>query len=363
MYQEKHMEGFYFLEDISQGKRYAKVRQTLEIDDKMQCESDIIRDVEVINGAEVTTDTAIEKIVLKDTGKTISAKKRSRQVGIKITSNINGDLVFVNSWTGRGIDKVMKALEKVIKYRAGKVYNITIYGDERQDVEQQLRLYAIDCVKRYDPTKGTAMLTFLTGHVIKQEYSLIKQAFSEKRAPTIHNVIQKRIYKCPECSEEVVVECDYQSKERKRIPERLACSTCGTGFDTPKIPIRKVGVFLNQKPVSLDKIISGFENEGMRTVSETVVGDDGSWADDILFDWDIKMAAKKLREKGKATEAMVLEMINEGLSKDDIRRRLGKMKYGGDENKYSTTGVENAFKRLRRNPLINAIFDKELANG
>lgn len=83
------------------------------------------------------------------------------------------DIYYVDTETGEGVDKVLKKIDPLLCKMASKTY---ISGYEFEDIKQELAIIAIQGIRSYDPSKNTALSTFLYKHLDNKLISKLKSA-------------------------------------------------------------------------------------------------------------------------------------------------------------------------------------------
>jgi RNA polymerase sigma factor (sigma-70 family) len=83
------------------------------------------------------------------------------------------DIYYVDTETGEGVDKVLKKIDPLLCKMASKTY---ISGYSFEDIKQELAIIAIQGIRSYDPSKNTALSTFLYKHLDNKLISKLKSA-------------------------------------------------------------------------------------------------------------------------------------------------------------------------------------------
>jgi RNA polymerase sigma factor (sigma-70 family) len=152
---------------------------------------------------------------------------------------IYDELIFVDTNTGKGYDKIIKKMDGFINWYSSK---IRLSGFEREDIKQLIIAIILDGVRRYDPKYNIKLSTFLYVHIKNRMASRIKEE-NRLSLNATHNELSYRficqcgnIMRAPKNDN---TQCDHcLSYINNSWDVRLECS----------------------KPISLDSLISG-ENE------------------------------------------------------------------------------------------------------
>lgn len=96
-------------------------------------------------------------------------KKKNFQGYVKMFD----DIYYVDTKTGEGVDKVLKKIDPLLCKMAASTY---ISGYSFEDIKQELSIMAIKGIKSYDPSKNTALSTFLYKHLDNKLISKLKSA-------------------------------------------------------------------------------------------------------------------------------------------------------------------------------------------
>ena len=70
--------------------------------------------------------------------------------------------IFVDSNTGKGYVDVLKRMKRFINWYAWKT---KLTGFEQKDIKQLIIAYMLDGIRRFDPSLGAKLSTFLSTHV------------------------------------------------------------------------------------------------------------------------------------------------------------------------------------------------------
>lgn len=91
--------------------------------------------------------------------------------------HFKGDVVmynetyYVDTETGEGVDRVLKKIDPLLTKKASVTY---LPGFSSEDIKQELVIMVIKGIRSYDPTKGTALSTFLHQHLRNKVISRLK---------------------------------------------------------------------------------------------------------------------------------------------------------------------------------------------
>ena len=92
------------------------------------------------------------------------------------------ELIYVNTETGEGIDKVLEKIDPLLCGQAAKSY---LPGYTFEDIKQELLVMAINGINAFDPTRGVKLSTFLQTHLrhkfiskLRSENKMSNDAFS-----------------------------------------------------------------------------------------------------------------------------------------------------------------------------------------
>lgn len=126
------------------------------------------------------------------------------------------EVYYVDTETGQGIDKVLKKIDPLLCKMASKTY---ISGHTFEDIKQELGIMVIKGIKSYDPSKNTALSTFLHGHLRNKLISKLK---SENKMSNDANLITSG---------------EESEAKIRRAKEELSFSQCGSRYnDGEEVP-------------------------------------------------------------------------------------------------------------------------------
>lgn len=172
-----------------------------------------------------------------------------------------GVILYIDSRTGVGIDKVLEYAMDFIKYQARQM-NIPSYGTD--DLVQELTAIALAAIPDYSIEKSANMLTFLQNHIKNRMVNLYKFSTEKCRTAT-HGVFRFCKAKCPQCSQTFLFD------DSAGMPKN--CQFCGESTKTGKW--RKYPV-----PIA---IISADEEIPLRDGGYTTIGECASEDDFIIL--------------------------------------------------------------------------------
>lgn len=173
------------------------------------------------------------------------------------------DVYYVDTETGEGTEKVLKKIDPLLCKMASKTY---IPGHTFEDIKQELAIMAIKGIRSYDPTKQTALSTFLHGHLRNKLISKLK---SENKMSNDADIIYGKN--------------DADGPKIRRAKEELSFSQCGSRYnDGEEVPFE----------YSLEESDSFYKSPVRRY-------------DDVNFEVSIRKISKNLDKK----TSKILELI------------------------------------------------------
>lgn len=134
--------------------------------------------------------------------------------------------IYVDTRNGTGYDTIVKKLSKFIKYMATK-YNID--GMDVEDLEQEVVVYILEGIPKYDPRKNTKLSTFLQ---MRTNRRLINDIRDQGRDIRNANTLSTNIIsvKCSVCKNRYTMHLD-----KNNNIEQKKCQHCGKLLKNSKI--------------------------------------------------------------------------------------------------------------------------------
>jgi RNA polymerase sigma factor (sigma-70 family) len=101
--------------------------------------------------------------------------------GYRAYVQVYNEIIYVNTFTGEGIDKVIIKIDPLLRKLSSRLY---IPGYNFEDLRGEIIILAIDGIRSFDPTRNVKLSTFLQTHLrnkinswIKSENKLSNDAF------------------------------------------------------------------------------------------------------------------------------------------------------------------------------------------
>jgi len=113
--------------------------------------------------------------------------KYNMQKGYRSYVEVYDETFYVDTFTGEGFDSVIKTIEPLLnKYSSSTFIN----GMSQDDIFGELRVIAIEGIKKFDPTRNVKLSTFLQFHVNNKNISAIMRANRQKRCASTINKLE-----------------------------------------------------------------------------------------------------------------------------------------------------------------------------
>lgn len=170
-------------------------------------------------------------------------------VGFSGIVDVNDSKIYVNTASGKGYDKVVKKLKKLVDYLANKYH---VKGNSIEDNRQNIMLHILEGIPKYDPEKNTKLSTFLQMRV---ERRLINDIRNENRLCKNATALNTQFYMIScQCGNEYVLSESCNAELSKH-----SCSHCGRTANGQRV------IMLGNNEVSLDSLL---DSEGFNSHSE-----------------------------------------------------------------------------------------------
>lgn len=212
------------------------------------------------------------------------------------------EVYFVDTETGEGVDKVLKKIDPLLCKMASSTY---IPGHTFEDIKQELSIMAIKGIKSYDPTRQTALSTFLHQHLRNKIISKLK---SENKMSNDANIISNS---------------GESDAKIKRAKEELSFSQCASRYnDGEEMPfehtVAEADGFYQAPTKRFDDV--NFE-VSINKISEKLEDKTATIIRLVCFeDYTIKDAAEKVGLSGWAASTRLKKLAK----RHSIRSVLGK---------------------------------------
>lgn len=211
------------------------------------------------------------------------------------------DVYYVDTKTGEGVDKVLKKIDPLLCKMASKTY---IPGYTFEDIKQELVIMVLRGIRFYDPSRNTALSTFLYKYLNSKLISKLMSAnkMSNDADLNFETTSDKKIRKVKE--ELSFSQCGSRYNDGEEIPFEHSIEE-SDGFYQPQVRRYDDVNF----EVSLSKITEDLDSKTSKII-ELV----------CFEDYTIKDAAAEVGLSGWAASIRVKNLARKG----SIRSILGK---------------------------------------
>lgn len=251
--------------------------------------------------------------------------------------------IYVDTRTGKGYDKVIAKLGKFIKYLSSK-YNFS--GLSIDDVRQNIALYILEGIVKYDPRKNTKLSTFLQMRIDRRLINEIRNQGRDIRNPTI---LRTTLYSIVcKCGDKFVLSINNDDDIRDSL-----CKVCGNVLKNAKVYV------INHPPQTLDSnmLLQKLEVDRGRPVNIDDVLSPNSYdipmvygkKPDLEEEIDEKRSIAKLLESEEPKTRKLLELI----CFDDHS-----IKSAAKEVGMSHTHANNKIRRLKNKQHVKEMLEK-----
>lgn len=256
--------------------------------------------------------------------------------------------VYVDTRTGKGYDRVIAKLDKFIKYLSHK-YNFP--GLSLEDIQQNIALYILEGIPKYDPRKNTKLSTFLQMRIDRRLINEIRNQGRDLRNATILRTTLYAIT-CRKCDNKFILGLGSSEKVHE-----MHCKECGSILDNA----RAYPINLPPPSISESKLVSKLD------ASADASGRKGYTLDDLMsansFDLPMIYGAKPEMNEAVETKTDIMRMLDgeEPIVKEllelicfqDFSVKAAAKKVG-----ISHTSANNKLKRLRRKRRVRETFGR-----
>lgn len=232
--------------------------------------------------------------------------------------------IFIDTKTGIGYDRVLSAIEHMIRHLSDK-FNIDNFSYE--DNKQQIALYALEIIAKYDPRKGTKLSTFLQIALRNELINKIRDQNTAKRNPTFLNVKYKKVT-CTDCKHVFVF--------KKKIGGIAECPKCQKIMRVTQSNSININ-FKEKHNVFMDSL------SDLSYISE----------DEIIENQDIIKLINSIDKKDPVLAKLVKLIVIDDLSLTKAAEVAG----------VTPIWARIKIKRLKKNKIIREIFDDQKALG
>ena len=223
-----------------------------------------------------------------------------------------GRLIYVDTRTGEGVDKILEELNSFITYQSAQV-SFPSYSQE--DVAQEIRLLALEALPKYDISKKTNMITFLQNHVRNRIINMCKFV-SEKRRRATYYKSQVVKVRCPKCRNFFKGREDSASFTCKSCYYSSENSKAWKKYNLPVVPVPFGAIEPTQDSgeVSIADIISDVNSDMAFVKDEQLLMEKRS---------QLQMDFMKVYDKLDETNQNILKFVIEGYTYKEISKKVG----------------------------------------
>jgi RNA polymerase sigma factor (sigma-70 family) len=249
---------------------------------------------------------------------------------------IYNEKIYIDTRNGLGYSKLLQKFEKFINYMALKY---DIIGQDSEDMRQNMIVYILEGILKYDPTRGTKLSTFLQMRINRRLINEIRNQNLDSRNPTI---LRTTLYSVNcSCGNHFTMSLgkdddikDYQCFECKNLLE-----------DARIYAINKPPVFLDSMKIPNDKTI-----------------------DDVLSDTNSDLCLVSGVKRGFDEEIESKHDLQKVFSKQDKKFQQilhticfedKSIQHAAQEAGMSCSGATNKIKKLRRNKTLSDILRRK----
>ena len=249
--------------------------------------------------------------------KTINSEEKDYEIFLDPTTNeyvgfagkvkVHDSEIYVNTKSGKGYDKVIKKLGKLIHFLSTKYH---LKGFALEDSKQHIAMRILEGIPKFDPRKGVKLSTFLQMRINRRLINELRdQNHSSKNATYLN--INSYNYLCG-CGNSFTITLTEEENETERVCEKCNSSTnkarkVSVGFS--EVSLDSYAVFNNSNETDEDvgNYDSFIENENVLDEDDIILKHDiNSWLENhdpimaklfnliLLQDYSVSRAAEKL---------------------------------------------------------------------
>lgn len=104
------------------------------------------------------------------------------------------EVVYINTFTGEGFDKVLELMDPLLRKMASKLY---MSSHNFEDIKSELSIILIEGIRMFDPDRNVKLSTFLQTHLHNKSISWIrgKNGDSKDASSLLNDKINKQEFK------------------------------------------------------------------------------------------------------------------------------------------------------------------------
>jgi len=248
------------------------------------------------------------------------------------------DEIYIDTRDGTGYDEMFQKLKRMINYLA---YRYNIPGNTVEDTKQDIAVYILEGLPKFNPNKKTKLSTFLQMLINRRLINELRYNGRMIRNSTILNTtLYKVICKCSNNFTIVV--------DNNDTLEEIKCENCNESIENVKLYV------INKEPIS----INGYYNQDKKqkltlndVVSENsfdipmVYGKKSQLEELVIHNHDLKKLFEKIDPK---VQKLISLVCFQGYSVSKAANSIG----------LSHMGASNKLKKLKKNKLIKEILNR-----
>lgn len=232
-------------------------------------------------------------------------------------TEVGSKSIYVDTDSGEGLDEVLREMRPMIN-KIAHTYSHDMIDFE--DTKQDIAIYILECVKKFDPSRGAKLSTFLFSSVNNKLKNRIRDINKKTNNATTLNVDRCR-FSC---------DCGHTFTASSCGGESVVCPSCGIDIE-----YKNHGAFVSMKEVAEENI------DG--TVRKAEEDPDPYY--DIICKIDID---RWLKTEDSRTAQIVKMICYDNLTMTDVAKKIG----------ITGSGVSARLKQLQNRAMLKKILNK-----